>query len=42
MLTWTFHMDGREKDLKHSGVAKGELLKATLKSLHFSFVSEQC
>lgn len=41
MLTWTLHMDGREKDLKHSGVAKREMLKATLKSLHFSFVSEE-
>lgn len=32
MLTQTSYMDGREKDLKHSGVAKREMLKVTLKS----------
>lgn len=39
MLTQTLYMDGREKDLKRSGVAKPEMLKVTLKSLHFSFLS---
>lgn len=39
MLTRILYMDGREKDLKHSGVAKPEMLKVTLKSLHFTFLS---
>lgn len=39
MLTQILYMDGREKDLKHSGVAKREMLKVTLKSLHFTFLS---
>jgi len=39
MLIWTLHRYRRETDLTYSGLANREMLKVTIKSLHFSFLS---